>query len=170
MFRNGEPAAEEVVGGPDLVTAEEIANGARGLFVRPALGPVAGGPHLELHGRAGFLLRDDGAVLRLAAGRLIAHFEPNEIAAAQLSVDRHAETRQLAHVAPQFKACADGPHLLHLSAGFWPVSLPALIRPGEPFPRRAGSRQWMRSLVMVLRLVLQPRPDAAAQMRRSRSG
>ena len=66
----------------------------------------------ELYRPVGLALYDCDTVSDAVPGDKISYFQTNEIAAAQLAVDRKVEQSQIPEVASQFEASTDGPDLL----------------------------------------------------------
>ena len=68
----------------------------------------------ELNGALRFALNDRHPLANGRADHQIAHADPNQIAAAQLAVDREVEEREIAGIARHLKADPDRPDLLRL--------------------------------------------------------
>jgi hypothetical protein len=73
---------------------------------------------LELNGAAGFLLNYDGSRANPAAADKVADLDLDDVAPAQLAVDREIEHRAVAKPALSIKPKPDGPDLLGLQRPF----------------------------------------------------
>jgi hypothetical protein len=81
---------------------------------------------LELDRPTGFPLNDSGAVSHLATDAHVVDAQPDEVAAAQLAVDREIEQRKVASASLKLQADADGPDLLRFQWAFL-ADQPALV-------------------------------------------
>jgi hypothetical protein len=79
---------------------------------------------LEPNGSTSFPLADGCAVDRVPVGRHVVDTQGDQVATAQLAVDRKIEHRQVAHAALQLQLGPDRPYVPGRNGGFGPVSLP----------------------------------------------
>ena len=117
--RLAHPACERKSLGPELGVRDPGGDRFPGLVGR-----------LELHRLLCLVLEDDGAVRHRAAVGDVADAQRDQVAAAQLAVDRKVEQGEVAQPLRQLQADPDRPDLATFSGGFGPVRLP-LFRDGR---------------------------------------
>lgn len=96
MGRCTDPTAEQILVRMWLVLKQQCTNRLARVF-----------GDLELDGSARLLLDDSGSRFYVSAGGDIADFEPDQITASQLAVDREVEQRKISDIAIEFKSCPD---------------------------------------------------------------
>ena len=79
---------------------------------------------LKLHRSLGFLLHDNCPRRNRSTLDNVVDAKSDQIAPAQLTVDRKVEQREFPGSMIQLQSNPDGPDFLSFSGGFWPSSLP----------------------------------------------